>query len=222
MENRLTKQEGERSNVWFKEKTNNNQTEKLMNAVILNNLIDIDELILCNTFLNAQMKEYADYSNIKNITEHKRLIWTDEREGGNLIEAIGIAASSKDTSKFANSIVPSNRNNDTAFNSKGPYNPPQFTQTLKLKSVLKGSKESYQLIIPRQNILDKQNQKRPMSCGGLRGNISTFSNLTNINNNINSSTLTYNPSENFMDSNSNNNSNINLNVSINNTTGSKV
>jgi len=115
MENRLTKQEGERSNVWLKDSSSVQSTDGQQ---------DIDELVLCNTFLNAQMKEYADYSNIKNITEHKRLLWNDEKEGGSLIEAVGIAASSKDTSKFMNTLIPSNRNNESAFNAKGPFNPP--------------------------------------------------------------------------------------------------
>lgn len=60
-------------------------------------------------------------------------------------------------------MFPLNRGVDTAIN-KGPYQPPKFLQTLKLKSVLKGSKDKYQIIHP--NIVEKP--KRPMSCGGVR------------------------------------------------------
>jgi len=124
------------------------------------------------------MKEYADYSNVQNAIENKRLVWTDEREQGVLVEAVGIAASTKDSLKCTNMLVPSNRMQEQCTNAHGPFSPPQFTQTLKLKSVLKGSKDKYQLIIPKQS----EKQKRPMSCGGTR--VSNTNNMNNFSNNL--------------------------------------
>jgi len=83
-----------------------------------------------------------------------------------VVEATGIAASTKDSLSFMiSSIRPINRLQDQSANAKGPFQPPVFTQPLKLKSVLKNSKEKYQLITPTTT--DK-NVKRPMSCGGVR------------------------------------------------------
>mmetsp|Transcript_4194 Transcript_4194/g.8492 ORF Transcript_4194/g.8492 Transcript_4194/m.8492 type:complete len:278 (+) Transcript_4194:693-1526(+) len=83
------------------------------------------------------------------------------------------------------------------FNARGPFNPPVFTQTIKLKSVLKGSKEKYQIINP--NHVEK-NVKRPMSCGGIRTKTSSFreekfkdsTTALNSNNNMNLSLMNSN------------------------------
>jgi len=80
---------------------------------------------------------------------------------------MGIAASTKDSLTFMiSSIRPINRLQDMSANAKGPFQPPIFTQPLKLKSVLKNSKEKFQLITP--HTIEKINVKRPQSCGGVQ------------------------------------------------------
>jgi len=92
--------------------------------------------------MNAQMSQYADYSNLQNKQENRRLFWLDEKGGKNVVEITGIAASTKDNLSFMiSSIRPVNRLQDQSANAKGPFQPPVFTQPLKLKSVLKGFKE---------------------------------------------------------------------------------
>lgn len=87
------------------------------------------------------MNTYADYSNLQGKVENKRLVWLDEK-GRSIVEATGIAASTKDSLSFMISTIrPINRLVDQSTSAKGPFNPPVFTQPLKLKSVLKGSKE---------------------------------------------------------------------------------
>lgn len=61
-------------------------------------------------------------------------------------------------------IRPINRLVEQSHYAKGPHNPPVFQTSLKLKSVLKNSKEKYQII----NATPVEKSKRPMSCGGVR------------------------------------------------------
>lgn len=110
----------------------------------------------------------------------------DEKGGKSIVECIGIAASTKDSLSFMiSSIRPINRLVDQSANAKGPFQPPVFTQPQKLKSVLKNSKEKYQIINPSTN---EKNPKRPMSCSGgtrqrttVRDEVNSFNTSSNVN-----------------------------------------
>eukprot|EP00341_Mesodinium_pulex_P015996 CAMPEP_0116965622 /NCGR_PEP_ID=MMETSP0467-20121206/49331_1 /TAXON_ID=283647 /ORGANISM="Mesodinium pulex, Strain SPMC105" /LENGTH=207 /DNA_ID=CAMNT_0004654907 /DNA_START=333 /DNA_END=956 /DNA_ORIENTATION=- len=149
---------------------------------------DIDECVIKNTYLNSQMSQFADYSNLQNKMERRKMRWLDEEGGGKTnVEITGVAASTKDSLSFMiSSVRPMNRLVEQSHFARGPFNPAVFQQPLKLKSVLKGSKEKYQIITP--TVLEKS--KRPMSCGGVRyrnGNttMNTNVNLNHLNANIN-------------------------------------
>jgi len=149
LEGRLFKEEQGKSNKWDETLTT-----------------DVEEQIIKNTYLNAQMSQFADYSNLQNKLEKRRLNWMDESGGKSIVESTGIAASTKDSLTFMiSSIRPINRLQDMSANAKGPFQPPIFAQPLKLKSVLKNSKEKFQLITPNTT---EKNVKRPQSCGGVR------------------------------------------------------
>lgn len=61
-------------------------------------------------------------------------------------------------------IRPINRLIDQSTNARGPFNPPVFKNPIKLKSILKGHTDKYQIIQPVVN----EKVKRPQSCGGVR------------------------------------------------------
>lgn len=151
---------------------------------------NIEEQIVKNTYLNAQMTAYADYSNIP-LEKNRRLFWIDENgHAKNVVETVGIAASTKDSLSFMiSSIRPVNRLVSQSMNAKGPYTPPVFTQPLKLRSVLKGAKEKFQIINAIQ--VEKGKEKRPLSCGGVRqrpgtGSSANRADRNGVDNNFNS------------------------------------
>lgn len=81
---------------------------------------DVDEQIVKNTYLNAQMTKYADYSNMHG-ENHRKLFWIDENGTKTVVETVGIAASSKDSLSFMiSSIRPVNRLVSQSMNAKGP------------------------------------------------------------------------------------------------------
>jgi hypothetical protein len=68
------------------------------------------------------MTEYADYSKLPHSLGSRRLNWLDEKGGKGVVEAVGIAASTKDSLSFMiSSIRPVNRLVDQSANAKGPY-----------------------------------------------------------------------------------------------------
>jgi len=146
------------------------------------------------------MSQYADYSNLQNKIVQRKLKWNDEVSGNPLVEATGLAASTKDSLSFMISTIrPINRLIDQSINARGPFNPPVFKNPIKLKSILKGYTDKYQIIQPISN----EKVKRPQSCGGVRQRVLS-------NRNENPFVVTNNNENNI------NNNSINNNINVNN------
>lgn len=88
---------------------------------VKDNSDDSEEMILRNTYLNAQVSQFADYNNVENKLINPKLKWRDDSENKtDIVEIVGIAASSKENSNFImTGIRPINRGPDP-FNAKGP------------------------------------------------------------------------------------------------------
>lgn len=70
------------------------------------------------------MSQYADYSNLSNLENERKLKWIDE-DGKEIVETTGLAASSKDSTNYLmGSMRSANRTLNDPFNTKGPCNPP--------------------------------------------------------------------------------------------------
>jgi len=70
----------------------------------------------------------------------RKLRWTDEDKGKNLIESMGLAASIKNNHQNMNSTFTSMcRLEEQSAHARGPHNPLAISQPLKLKSLLKNS-----------------------------------------------------------------------------------
>jgi len=90
----------------------------------------------------------------------RKLRWTDEDKGKNLIESSGLAASINNNHQNMNSTFTSmGRLEEQSAHARGPHNPLAISQPLKLKSLLKQSPVEY--IIVKPNV--KEKSRRPMS-----------------------------------------------------------
>lgn len=96
----------------------------------------------------------------ENTPQLRKLKWTDEDKGKNLIEAAGLAASVKNNHQnMASTFTNMSRIEETSANARGPHNPLAISQPLKLKSLMKNSPVEF--IIVKPNI--KEKSRRPMS-----------------------------------------------------------
>eukprot|EP00801_Mesodinium_rubrum_P008618 Mrub_08642.p2 GENE.Mrub_08642~~Mrub_08642.p2 ORF type:complete len:210 (-),score=42.29 Mrub_08642:187-816(-) len=120
---------------------------------------EYDEVIVTNKFINAEAKSFAEYNLSENQYKIHKMKWTYEVKGKVLIVCYGLAASVKNNHQMNNTFTYMSRIEETSATARGPHNPLAISQSLKLKSLLKGSTGKY--VIVRAKVTNKL--RRPMS-----------------------------------------------------------